>query len=318
MREKSTSGGVFASIAKTVIESGGVVFGAAMLDSEVKHIGIDRIEDIYLLQGSKYAQSNTDGIYKQVLDVLKNDKIVLFSGLGCQVAGLLNYLPNSISTEKLYTIDLICGGVPTKYLISKYLEHEGVESIYAFRNKNKYELTVLDKRGNVQVVPLEQRPLPLCGFYTELTNKYICYDCRYIGAHRKSDMTIGDYWGDTEYTDEHQKGLSVAVVHNKKIHHLMSSSNLSIHLAGWETFLKHNPRMVYGKNDGVSTYRRKRLAEAIINDSYEKFVIDYANGATLKHPIYFLRKLVRYCQWKLMKDKRREYVLELLKKYSAK
>ena len=315
LRKKSTSGGVFAAIAKQVLDKGGVVFGAALIDNQVKHIGIDNIEDLHLLQGSKYAQSDTTGIYKLVFDALKNDQFVLFSGLGCQVAGLLNYLPHNRVFDKLYTIDLICGGVPSRSLITKYLENENLKSIQGFRNKNQYEFSILNEEDKIEVVPLSKRPLPLCGFYTELTNKYICYNCRYVGAHRKSDMTIGDYWGDIEFPDEHKKGLSIAVVHSDKMLDFAKSANLSIHRVGWETFLFRNTRMVYGKNDSSATARRKRLAEAIANDSYEKFVIDYANGATLKHPIYFLRKLVLYCLGKLKKDKRKEFVSELLKKY---
>lgn len=315
LRKKSTSGGVFAAVAKQVLDKGGVVFGAALIDNQVKHIGIDNIESLHLLQGSKYAQSDTTGIYKLVFDALKNDQFVLFSGLGCQVAGLLNYLPHNRVFDKLYTIDLICGGVPSRSLITKYLENENLKSIQGFRNKNQYEFSILNEEDEIEVVPLSKRPLPLCGFYTELTNKYICYNCRYVGAHRKSDMTIGDYWGDIEFPDEHKKGLSIAVVHSDKMADFAKSANLSIHRVGWEKFLFRNTRMVYGKNDGNATARRKRLAEAIANDSYEKFVIDYANGATLKHPIYFLRKLVLYCLGKLKKDKRKEFVSELLKKY---
>ena len=286
-----------------------------MIDNEVRHIGVERIEDLYLLQGSKYAQSDTTGIYKLVLDFLKNDRIVLFSGLGCQVAGLLNFLPHDKYFENLYTIDLICGGVPSKSLITKYIEHEDVKSIHAFRNKNLYEFSILNREGKIEVIPLSERPLPLCGFYTELTNKYICYDCRYIGAHRNSDMTIGDYWGDTEFPDEHKKGLSIAVVHSSRMDALLKTLDISIHQVGWKTFLSRNTRMVYGRNYGRNTTRRKRLAEAIATDSYEQFIIDYANGATLRHPLYFLRKLARYCLGRFMKVKREKYVAEMLKKF---
>ena len=318
LRSRSTSGGVFAAIAKYVIDRGGVVFGAAMINNEVKHIGIDKVEDLCLVQGSKYAQSDTTGIFKLVLDSLKKGKTVLFSGLGCQVAGLLNYLPHNKVFDNLYTIDLICGGVPSRSLITKYLEHEDVKSIHAFRNKEVYEFSVLNKEDKIEVVPLSKRPLPLCGFYTELTNKYICYDCRYVGAHRKSDMTIGDYWGDIEFPEEHKRGLSIAVVHSKKMESLIKVANLSIHQVGWNNFLSRNTRMVYGQNDGKNTTRRKRLADAIANDSYEKFVVDYANGATIKQPLYFLRKLIRYSLGRIKKDKRKDYVAELLTKYASK
>lgn len=315
LRARSTSGGVFAALAERVLRKGGVVVGASMLNNEIKHIIIDKEEDLYLLQGSKYAQSDTTGIYHQVYEYLKKNTLVLFSGLGCQVAGLLNYLPPNKEYNNLYTIDIICGGVPSRYLISKYVAHEShkIKEIFSFRNKNVYEFSVVNQEGQTEVIPLSLRPLPLCGFYTELTNKHICYDCRYVGAHRQSDMTIGDYWGDREFVSQHNKGLSIAVAHSPKIKLLLLESNVEVHEVGWNDFLLHNSRMVYGKNHQGNSIRRKRLAESIQKDSYKKFVIDYANGATLRQPIYFIRKVAVYLVSRLKKDKRKQYVIKLLK-----
>ena len=318
LRSTSTSGGVFAAIAKKVLSDGGVVVGACMIDSVVRHRAITSIEDLHLLQGSKYTQSNTTGIYKETLRYLKEGKTVVFSGLGCQVAGLLNYLPRNNKFDNLFTIDLICGGVPSKSLITKYLEQESdnVQAIAGFREKNKYQFFVYNKQNVRVAVPLGSRPLPLCGFYTELTNKYICYDCKYIGAHRQSDITIGDYWGDKEYAEEHKKGLSIIVAHSDKALNMMQSSEMDIHPVKWDDFLMHNTRMVYGKNNGANSRRRKRLADAIKMDSYRKFVIDYANGATLKQPFYFARKLWCYMLGRVLPNKKILFVKSLLNEHN--
>lgn len=314
VRSNSTTGGVFAALAKEVIFRGGVVVGACMKDSVIKHKVITSVDELHFLQGSKYAQSDTTGVFREVLNYLKQDKIVLFSGLGCQVAGLLNFLPKNRQYDNLYTLDLICGGVPSRSLITKYLEHEGekVKEIASFRNKNVYQFYIINSDGEKKLVPLSQRPLPLCGFYTELTNKYICYDCQYVGAHRNSDITIGDYWGDTEFISEHKKGLSIAVVHSKKMDKLIHQANLELHPVNWNQFLLHNPRMVYGKNPKGESKIRRRLADAITHDSYEKFVIDYANGATPKQPLYYARKVLNYLIGKMKPSKKMAYVKHLL------
>ena len=316
LRRKSTSGGVFAALAKWAIQNGGVAIGASMERNEVKHIVISRIEEIQLLQGSKYAQSNTEGIYKKVSDYLRSDKIVLFSGLGCQVAGLLNYLPKNICKDNLYTVDLICGGVPSRALITKYIEQEksNVREIAAFRNKSAYEFAVITHDGRNAKVSLSKRPLPLCGFYTELTNKYICYDCKYVGAHRLSDITIGDYWGDHEFEYQHLNGLSIAVVHSRKGKEIIKTAELSTHSVGWNDFLLHNPRMVYGRNDASKSRRRRNLALAIANMPYQQFLIDYANAATPRQPLFFIRKILFFLRQKIEINKRKNYVKQLLKK----
>lgn len=295
LRRKSTSGGVFAELAKYIISQGGVVIGVSLEQNDIKHIMIEREEDIKRLQGSKYAQSNTSGIFKTVKMALSNGKKVLFSGLGCQVAALLSYLGERKYIGSLYTVDLICGGVPSRFLIDYYLEHNpDVDEIVAFRNKSLYEFSVKDKNGIIKSVPLSARPLPLCGFYTELTNRYSCYDCKFNGAHRMSDITIGDYWGDKSFPDQHKKGLSIAVAHSEKGENLLRGANLELHKTGWETFLLNNPRMIDGHKDKSKSKARNNLAVAFGEYSYEKILQVYANKATWHEPIVMVKKIIRH------------------------
>lgn len=302
LRVKSTSGGIFASLAKYIIEHGGLAIGAQLLNNEVRHIQIDCIDDIYKLQGSKYAQSNTDGIYKVVISRLKEGRDVLFSGLGCQIAGLLSYIGNIQYSGKLYTVDLICGGVPSHFIIDKYLENNSeVKEIVAFRNKGRYEFSIVDKNDRVRVVPIKERPFPLCGFYTELTHRYSCYNCRFNGAHRKSDITIGDYWGDTEYCDEHSKGVSVAVAHSLNGNELLKNSEITLHRIGWKNFLAHNPRMIDGVKTKYKSKERKQLAVAFSSRSYDDLLRMYANKASWQEPFAMIKKIFRYIKGLLEK-----------------
>ena len=109
-RRKSSSGGAFSVLAREVLSKNGVVFGATMdSDLQVKHIYIDKEEDIVKLQGSKYVQSYLGDTYKQVRDALKQNKLVLFTGTPCQVGGLLTFL--HIKYDNLLTCDFVCHGV---------------------------------------------------------------------------------------------------------------------------------------------------------------------------------------------------------------
>ena len=54
----SSSGGVFHALARTVIEDGGVVFGAKFNERwEVVHDYAETLEEVREFQGSKYVQS---------------------------------------------------------------------------------------------------------------------------------------------------------------------------------------------------------------------------------------------------------------------
>ena len=66
----SASGGVAAELSKHFIKTGGVVYGCAMLpDVEVRHIRVDRMEDLEKLKSSKYVQSSI----LQIISSLKKD-----------------------------------------------------------------------------------------------------------------------------------------------------------------------------------------------------------------------------------------------------
>lgn len=75
VRFTSSSGGMFTLFAEQVLNSGGVVFGAAFDGSlQVCHTGISTMQELAKLRGSKYVQSNMNGIFKQVRTLLAAGK----------------------------------------------------------------------------------------------------------------------------------------------------------------------------------------------------------------------------------------------------
>lgn len=119
-RMKSSSGGMFYLLAKYVIENKGKVFGVVYDDEmNVKHVMADRMEDIERMRTSKYVQSDLNGIYKHVKNLVGGDNFVLFVGTPCQVSGLRQYLRKDY--ENLILVDLICHGVPSPWLFSQYI-----------------------------------------------------------------------------------------------------------------------------------------------------------------------------------------------------
>lgn len=75
IRYTSSSGGMFTLFAEQVLNSGGVVFGAAFDGSlQVCHTDISTMQELTKLRGSKYVQSNMNGIFKQVRTLLASGK----------------------------------------------------------------------------------------------------------------------------------------------------------------------------------------------------------------------------------------------------
>ena len=120
VRFTSSSGGMFTLFAEQVLNRGGVVFGAAFDGSlQVCHAGISTMQELAKLRGSKYVQSNMNGIFKQVRTLLAGGKKVLFSGTPCQIAGLKGFLIKDYAN--LLTVDVVCHGVPSAKVYNKHL-----------------------------------------------------------------------------------------------------------------------------------------------------------------------------------------------------
>ena len=130
----SSSGGIAYALSEYLLNSGGIVFGAAYDDNmNVKHIEIQDKKDLYKLQGSKYVQSDTGNTFSKVKGCLSDGKKVIFFGLPCQISGLYSYL-GSFNTENLYTCDLLCGGAPSPGVFKKYINY--LEQKYKSKAEN--------------------------------------------------------------------------------------------------------------------------------------------------------------------------------------
>lgn len=77
------------------------------------------IEELEVLRGSKYVQSELRDTFFKVKAYLKEGKNVLFTGTPCQVDGLYRYLRRNY--DNLLTLDLVCHGVPSNTLFHSYL-----------------------------------------------------------------------------------------------------------------------------------------------------------------------------------------------------
>lgn len=205
---RSSSGGVFAMLARMTLEAGGAVAGCAMEPSGgsflAKHILIESASELEKLQGSKYVQSVTGDIYRQVLRVLKEGRQVLFSGTPCQVDGLKGFLGKPY--PNLLTVDLICHGVPSDAFFQDYLqtlEKKQGAKVVAFKFRDKWaglgcngSVTFRESNGSEKKQKLiSERSSYYNLFLGSQTYRDSCYRCKYAGMSRPGDLTLGDFWG---------------------------------------------------------------------------------------------------------------------------
>ncbi len=309
VRKNSTSGGIFAALAKTIIEKGGVVVGASLEKRECKHIIISNIEDIKKIQGSKYLCSSMNDIYKKIEERICNG-LVLFTGTGCQCAGVIAYFRNNKYKNNLITLDLVCGGYPSKILIDKFYEkHKDIEQIVSFRTKDKYILKVLK---NGKIVEVKEKNLPLHGFNCELTNRYNCYNCQFAKAHRKTDITIGDFWNYNLFEEEHSKGISTVIVHTNTGKELLLESDVILKNINWSDSINHCKRILWGK---TPLFLPRRM---LVNNSkrmnINRFEKLYCINMKIMDFDLFVFRLYRFIIMKINKFMASVYIIYILNK----
>ena len=104
-----------------IIENDGVVYGAIQEKPlEVKHSRATNYEEISLMRKSKYLHSSLKGIFEKVAKDLEKGKLVLFTGIGCQIVALKNYL-GCRDVTNLILCDVVCHGMPITESWNKYI-----------------------------------------------------------------------------------------------------------------------------------------------------------------------------------------------------
>lgn len=221
MRLSSSSGGVFTELAKAILNDGGAVFGAAYNEAfEVVHICVENEMDLARLRGTKYAQSDLGGNFRDVKQRLEQGQKVLFSGTPCQVLGLKSFLHQEY--DNLLLVDMVCHSVPSPLAWKHYLDYistgkqlsainlrskETGWSRYGYSNRFDFsDGSYLMARSNESLY----MKLFGGGYITNAS----CNNCPAKGYSRVSDLTIGDFWGIWDIAPEmdDNKGTSVILV----------------------------------------------------------------------------------------------------------
>lgn len=215
----SASGGASDVFARYIIKNNGVVYGCAYTsDMSVKHIEVKEEKYLKKIQSSKYVQSDLNNTYTKVKKNLDNGKMVLFTGTPCQIAGLNTFLGGK-QYDNLYTLDLICHGVPSPLLFKKYLEYQSEkmkEPVVSFDFRSK------EKRGWATQYMLKTKTKSKSSpLMTDRYGKHFmdgdcyresCYTCEYSSIKRISDITVGDFWGIDKSHPEFSSTLGVSSV----------------------------------------------------------------------------------------------------------
>lgn len=229
-KKKSSSGAAFYEIAKAGIKNGYYVSGCVWDDKLTAiHIVGNNMDVVHSMQGSKYVQSDTKTIYKDIIDLLKQGQKVIFSGVPCQCTAMGNYVNNIANgkyRESLLTVALICHGVASPLVwesFKKWTSEKKNSNLIGvnFRDKTKEGYKKSYCRydyadGHATYLPTF---LP-SSKYIEATLVYnlairnSCSHCDCKGHNENIDIILGDWY--KEYKGDGILGTSCIVAYTKR------------------------------------------------------------------------------------------------------
>lgn len=313
VRKESTSGGAFSAIANYVISKGGYVFGAAFeKDFTVTHQCVDNEKDLAKFRNSKYVQSSPEDTFKKVKELLKDNKLVCYSGTPCQIEGLRSYLQKDY--ENLILVDVVCRAVPSPKLLRVYLNYikenklnnEDIERV-AFRDKNKYgykyTLMTVKSKNNIYQEGIDTDPY-LRAFFTGLAIRPSCENCKFKKQYRISDFTMWDCFNVEKFDKklDDNIGTTRLLVQSEKGRKIFEEIKENINYTKIE-----NSVLIRGSRELINTTHnnpgRTKFFEDFNNMSYEDINKKYfPNTFKVKLERFSRRKLVNLKSYKLIKE----------------
>ena len=282
-RMKSSSGSIFSIIANWILTENGIVYGAAFDDNfNVIHKKAESVEELDELRGSKYVQSWIGSSYKEIKSYLNKGRKILFTGTPCQVEGLLHYLNKNY--ENLYTMDIVCHGVPSPKVWDKYLRYltkkrdEKPKYIF-FRDKitgwENFSLVFKYNEGP-PIKNSHKNDLYMQAFLKNVCLRPSCYACHFKGINRRSDITMAVFWGINDVYPEinDNKGTSLILVNTEKGKYMIEANEryMTKKEVGIDLALKQNSAAI---KSAEKNQNRENFFKELNSLSFNKLVSKY-------------------------------------------
>ena len=191
----------------------------------MEHQGVETEQDLSIFRNSKYVQSNVGDTFRQALEQLKAGRWVCFSGTPCQIEGFRNFLRGR-EYEKLVCVDLVCHGIPSPRILTRYIEAQqtligGEFTNVLFRDKHYgyhySSFSIYNKEKGKNYHKGVDSNAYLRAFFNNLSDRPSCYDCRFKKRYRRSDLTLWDCFPIEKFTKQMDgKGTTRVLVQSEK------------------------------------------------------------------------------------------------------
>lgn len=282
IRLNSSSGGMFATLAGYLLQQGFVVYGAAFNDDLKLQCTLAKNEqELKPLMKSKYLQSDIGSKYPEIKAKLEQGQKVLLVSTPCQIAALKRYLKKEYSN--LITVDFFCHGVPSQSFFEECLaydeeiKYKGKVLSYEFRTKKKngstphYYTVLYQKDGKNKTKTDYYFDSTFYAFFQRyICLRESCYQCKFGGQKRVSDVTIGDFHDVDRYVCGINRfdGVSTVIVNTQKGKDIFAacSGDLIFYEVSIEELIRNGsclaggtPRPT-GRDEFIQDYKKMRIS----------------------------------------------------------
>ena len=304
IRLESSSGAVFTALAEYVIKKKGIVYGVAMSDDcySAEFISVTDETNLKKLRGSKYLQAKVGDTFRRIKADLLSEKIVLFSGTGCQVNGLKSFLGKEY--YNLICVDVICHGVPSPTLWKKYVQYQekrngGKLEHINFRCKDegwtnfgmKEILNSFSGEFEKKLYISKDKDSYMQMFLRDVCLRPSCYEC--VAKKQKlSDLTIADFWGINDVVPDMNDGLGTSLVlirtnKGEKIFNCIRE-NMQLKKVSYKSGVKENPAEF---RSCIRPNQRNTFFNDMYSMDFEELEKKYASPIKISFKSKLIRKL---------------------------
>ena len=234
-----------------------------------------QVDSLDSLRRSKYVQSDKGDSFREAKALLKQGRKVLFSGVQCEIQGLLAYLKKPY--DNLLTCEVICNSVPSpkvweiyKQSLLKEEHRSSCDKIIDFNFRGKdygwdKGAFILKTDLRTKIIPHSESTF-MRGFLDHLITRPSCENCYAKDGRSGADITLGDFWGvgraHPEFSDN--IGVSCVIAHNAKALGALEAIKEygEWELSSYESIVAGNRALIHS---GFANSNRKQALSEILN-----------------------------------------------------
>ena len=270
---KTTSGGFAFELSKWGIENGYKIVGVKYdytLD-QAKTIIISSLDDLNLLTGSKYIQSDTSDAFNELIQKAKEnvDNKYICIGTPCQIFGLRQLIERRHLKNDFILVDLFCHGVPSylawkPYIADKRRELGDLTQVnFRYKGNGWHQYSIKLNSANKEYIQFAYCDPFYRYFFDNIVLNKSCFTCSIRKKDVAADFRLGDFLGQAyEHREDGISAVLVATPRAEEIFKKLQSKKYIVVDRKWEA-------SVCLKSQSTQDYGNILLRNAVIDQLKE-------------------------------------------------